>query len=54
MDQNYKADMGDHFDKNEKNLPGGATVAKLQFVKLSNCRYTLFSKQAEALEKRFA
>ena len=27
-DLNHKADMGDHFDENETNPPGDATVAK--------------------------
>ena len=35
--------MGDHFDKNEKNPPGGATVAKYskQILKLIYLHYVL-------------
>ena len=39
--------MGDHFDKNEKNPPGGATVANYskQILKLILWHYRLWSFQ---------
>jgi hypothetical protein len=52
-DLNYKADMGDHFDKNEKKTPGGATVAKYskQILKLIYLLYLNAPRGARGVKR---
>ena len=52
-DLNHKADMGDHFDENEKNPPGGATLAKYskQILKLIYLNYLTAPRSARGVKR---
>jgi hypothetical protein len=45
--------MGDHFDENEKNPPGGATVAKYskQILKLIYLHYLTTPRDAKGVNR---
>jgi hypothetical protein len=52
-DLNLKADMGDHFDENEKNPPGSATVAKYskEILKLIYLNYLTAPRSARGVKR---